>query len=362
MRILIDMGHPAHVHLFKNFIWEMEKRGHEIKVTARDKDVTLQLLAAYSIPCEIIGKPLKGKFSLSREWIDRTYKLLKVGKKFNPDVYMGVLNPSTALSGFIHRKFSVTLNDTEHATFAKRITYPFTNIILTPSSYVGNIGKKQIRYDGYHELAYLHPNYYTPNPEVLAELGLSEGEKFFIIRFVSWGASHDVGQYGIRNKIGLVKALEQYGRIFITSEAALPPELQSYQIRIAPEKLHDLLYYATLYVGEGATIASECAILGTHAIYVNSLRLGNIMEEDKKYHLVTDFSHRTCTDNTVLDEARLLLENQNLRKEGRKKSENLVQDKIDVTAFLVWLIENYQYHINQKPDLKKIQQMFGNKI
>jgi len=23
-RILIDMGHPAHVHFWKNFIWEME--------------------------------------------------------------------------------------------------------------------------------------------------------------------------------------------------------------------------------------------------------------------------------------------------------------------------------------------------
>ncbi len=39
MRILVDIGHPAHVHFFKNFIWEMEKRGHEFIVTARDKDV-----------------------------------------------------------------------------------------------------------------------------------------------------------------------------------------------------------------------------------------------------------------------------------------------------------------------------------
>ncbi|MDO9537119.1 MAG: hypothetical protein Q7J68_02245 [Thermoplasmata archaeon] len=46
MKVLFDMGHPAHVHLlqpgwlFKNTIWELEKQGHAVKVTARDKDVT----------------------------------------------------------------------------------------------------------------------------------------------------------------------------------------------------------------------------------------------------------------------------------------------------------------------------------
>ena len=55
MRILFDMGHPAHVHFFKNAIWELEKQGHEVKVTARDKDVTLELLEAYGIPYEIWG-------------------------------------------------------------------------------------------------------------------------------------------------------------------------------------------------------------------------------------------------------------------------------------------------------------------
>ena len=220
------------------------------------------------------------------------------------------------------------------------------------------MGPKQILYNGYHELAYLHPNYFTPNPNVLAELGLAEGDPFIIVRFVSWQASHDVGQRGIRDKVGLVRALEQYGRVLITSEGKLPPELQPYQIRVSPEKLHDLLYYATLYVGEGATTASECAVLGTHAIYVNSLGLGYVAEEDEKYHLVSDFSRRDCTDETVLAEARRLLQNPNLRREGKEKGEILVRDKIDVTAFMVWFIEHYPESINQMNNHPEIQQQF----
>jgi predicted glycosyltransferase len=239
------------------------------------------------------------------------------------------------------------------------LSYPFTTTICTPSCYTRDLGEKQVRYNGYHELAYLHPNRFTPNPAVLTELDLAEGDPFIIVRFVSWQASHDVGQHGIRDKVGLVKALEQYGRVLITSEGALPEELQSYQIRVSPEKLHDLLYYATLYVGEGGTTASEAAVLGTHAIYVNTLPLGYIAEEDEKYHLVSDFSRRDCTDETVLAEARRLLQNPNLRREGKEKGEALVQDKIDVTAFMVWFVENYPESASLMRNCPDIQQQFG---
>ena len=35
MNLLIDIGHPAHVHLFRNFYREMREKGHNVLVTAR---------------------------------------------------------------------------------------------------------------------------------------------------------------------------------------------------------------------------------------------------------------------------------------------------------------------------------------
>ena len=49
MKVLIDIGHPGHVHFFKNLIWILEKKGHEVLVTARGKEVTVDLLRAYGI-------------------------------------------------------------------------------------------------------------------------------------------------------------------------------------------------------------------------------------------------------------------------------------------------------------------------
>ena len=197
-----------------------------------------------------------------------------------------------------------------------------------------------------------------PNPAILTEVDLDDGDPFIIIRFVSWDASHDVGQQGISDKVGLVKALEEYGRVLITSEGDLPPGITTIPDRISPEKLHDLLYYAMMYVGEGATTASECAVLGTYAIYVNALSLGYIVEEDERYHLVSDFSRRVCTEKTILPEIKKLLQNPNIVKEGKRKAAILVQDKIDVTAFMVWLIEHYPEDVDIMKNHPEIQRQF----
>lgn len=358
MKICIDIGHPGHVHFFKNFIWKMKEKDHDILVTASVKDVTLHLLDAYHIEYTISCRRFSG-FKQAYEMVRRDIQLYKIAKKFKPDILMGINNTIAAHVSKLTNSKSIIFTDTEHAKIANAVTFPFSDVICTPNCYREYIGPKQIRYNGYHELAYLHPNYFTPNPTVLDEISLTEGDPFIIVRFVSWQASHDVGQHGISDRVGLVKALEQYGRVLITSEGALPPELQSYQIRVSPEKMHDLMYYATLYVGEGGTMASEAAVLGTHAIYVNSLGLGYIAEENEKYHLISDFSGKACTDETVQTEARRLLQNPDLRKVGKEKGDALVQDKIDVTAFMVWFVENFPDSLSLMKTQPEIQQQVG---
>lgn len=50
MRVLVDIGHPGHVHFYKHAIWELQARGHEVLVSAREKDVTRALLDHYGFP------------------------------------------------------------------------------------------------------------------------------------------------------------------------------------------------------------------------------------------------------------------------------------------------------------------------
>ena len=354
MKIMVDLGHPAHVHLFKNFIWEMEKRGHEVLITARDKEILLDLLNVYGFECITISREGKNLSGLAIELLKRDYKLFKLARSYKPDILIGMSSENLSHVGKLLRIPSVMFTDTEHAKLTNLVTFPFSDVICTPSCFNRDLGKKQIRYNGYHELAYLHPNYFTPNPAVLDEIGLSKDDAFIILRLVSWRAGHDVGQHGIKNKIELVRELEKYGRVFITSEGQLPKELEKYKIKISPEKLHDLLYYATLYIGEGATTASECAVLGTHAIYVNTLRLGYTDEEEEKYNLVYNFSDGKTMEKQAFDKALELLGNNNLRNEGKRKREKLLNDKIDVTAFMVKFVENYPESFKEMKENQRI--------
>lgn len=352
MKIIFSVGHPGHVHLFKNVIMSLQGLGHEVLVCAREKDVTIELLEKYNIEYTIISKSKHSCLHLIVEQYHRLSGFLRIMRRFQPNLSISTMDPSLAFASRLLNVPYVCLADTEHARASIFGALPFTDAILTPTSFRKQIGPKQISYKGYHELAYLHPNQFSPDPKVLDEIGLAGDNRFIIVRFVSWQASHDVGQHGIRDKIGLVKTLERYGRVLITSEGELPPEMQPYRIRVSPEKLHDLLYYATLYVGEGATTASECAVLGTHAIYVNTLGLGYISEEAEKYHLVSDFSNRICTDEAVIAEAKRLLENDKLKQEGKQKRDFLLNDKIDVTAFMVWFIEHYPSSIDIQKETK----------
>ncbi|MBA7485276.1 hypothetical protein ES707_20819 [subsurface metagenome] len=360
VRILIDMGHPGHVHLFKNFIREMEKRGHEVKITARDKEITLQLLYKYGFDFVQTGSRKVGNTNLILEWISRDIEVFKISHKFSPDILLGVGNPSIAHTSMLLRKPSIIFTDTEHAKFGNKVTFPFASAICTPSCYKETIGKTQICYNGYHELAYLHPKYFTPNPAVLAELGLTEGDPFTIIRFVSWQASHDVGQHGLTldTKRKAIREFEKFGRVFITSEKPLPEEFENYRISVSPEKVHDLLYYATLLYGESATMASVCAVLGTHAIFCDFAGRGYTDEEEREYDLVYNFKLDESSQKESIEKAVELLQDPDLKEKGRGKRERLLNDKIDVTAFMIWFIENYPESVAMTNDHSQISEIF----
>ncbi len=353
MRILLAIGHPGHVHHFKNFIWEMESKGHVIKVLAVDKEMVRSLLETFDIPYTLVMNSGKNLSEHLINMISSDYKVLKIAKEFQPDIFVGRASPFLAHISAIQRKPYIAFSDTEHAKLIKWVTFPFADSICTPSCFSMDVGNKHIRYHGYTELAYLHPNRFTPNPAVLTEIGLTEGDPFIIVRFVSWQASHDVGQHGILDKVGLVKALEQYGRVLITSEGALPEELQPYQIRVSPEKLHDLLYYATLYVGEGGTTASEAAVLGTPSLYVSSLAgtMGNFIELEGTYGLLYSFTD----GDAALSKAIEILEDPESKEKWRTKRDRLLADKIDVTAFMVWFVENYPRSITEMKEHPEAQ-------
>ncbi|KAF5412880.1 MAG: hypothetical protein C5S38_07680 [Candidatus Methanophagaceae archaeon] len=345
MRILVDIGHPAHVHLFKNMIWKLESDGHEVKITTRDKDVTLALLDAYEFTYEFLGRHRTGLASKISGAVKTNYGLYKIAKTFKPDILIGASgNFYVAQVSRLIGKPSVIFEDSEPDKSIYWLCEPFATAICTPFCFKGKLNhKKHVRYNGYKELAYLHPNYFKPDSSVLNDLKLNNGDDFVILRFVAWKAGHDFMQEGfnLETKQRFIHELERYCRVFISSESKLPGEFEQYRITIPPHKIHDMLYYAQMLIGDSQTMTTEAGILGTPAIRCNSFvgenDMGNFIELENKYGLI--YSYRDSVK--ALNKAVELLKTDNPKKDWQIKREKLLNEKIDVTNFMVGFIEDY---------------------
>lgn len=340
MRIMIAMGHPKDVHVWKNVIHNLEKNGHEVKIAARAKDITLYLLDVYGFDYEVIGTNYGTLVKKAYGLFEGNINAFKLAKKFKPDILVSG-GPYFAYVSKLIGKPQIDFIDTEPAKLSTLLSFHLSDVICTPSCFKKRINpKKHVTFDGYFELAYLHPNYFKPDPSVLDDLGLSKDDKFIVIRFVSWGASHDMGQHGFTNKREVISKLEKHGKLFITSEQKLSKDIEKYRITIPPEKIHDLLYYATMYVGDGGTMASEAAVLGTPAVFVSTIVSGYLYDE-AQYGLVHVFSDPVTGEEEGMKKAMELVKCNNLNDEAQKRKKELLRGKIDVTKFLTELIENY---------------------
>ncbi|HEY9247027.1 MAG TPA: DUF354 domain-containing protein [Candidatus Methanoperedens sp.] len=343
---LFHVGHPAHVHFFKNTIKNLLNKGFEVNITAMDKEVTIKLLRNYGFAYSIVGKNVKGLFNKMINSIKIEMNLVKIIKLYNPDLLIGVGSPYMAHSGALTGKPYINFGDTEMSKF-DFVWTPFTKVLIRPSCYKKEIGRKEIRYDGYHPLAHLHPNYFTPDTSVLEDIGMTENDDFIILRFISGTASHDIGLHGIHkdSEIDLVRSLERFGRVFITSEKKLSKEMEKYRITAPPEKIHSMLYFSRLYLGDGGTMAVEAAILGTPSIHVEATASGKatgetsgvFMELRDKYDLLYFYPDQ----RQGLEKAHEILNDRNSKKAWQHKRDILIKDKIDVSAWMTDFIERY---------------------
>lgn len=336
MRILIDINHPADVHQFKHMIWALEKEGAKFLLIARDKEHVYGLLSHYGF--KFVKRPAYNglmKF-IGIFNIDRI--ILKYARKFKPNILIG--GPGDLYIAHVAKligKPSLIFDDTEFSTIQNWLTFPFSTKIITPNCFWSNLGKKQVRYNGYHELAYLHKNYFKPNKKIVKDYDINPELPYIIIRLVSWQASHDLNKNELTNILSDIYKLEKYGKVYITSERPLTNELKKYTLNIKPYDIHHVLSFATLFIGESSTMASEAAILGVPAIFISNSQRGYTKELEEKYGLVHYFENQ----EEAFEKAFSLLKDKNSIKKYMKNHAKMLKETIDVTKWMVNYVKNY---------------------
>ncbi len=350
MNILIDIGHPAHVHLLKNTYRQLLRKNHSVFVTVRDIPAAVNLLRLYHIPFTIIGTKHDSILSKAFSQIAMDVQMARFVRKNNIQLGIGtsvVLAHVTKTT----KMRSIILDDDDDQVEPLFVNYvhPFADVILSPDC-IRRKAKNTVGYAGYHDLAYLHPNVFTPDPSVLQTAGLQPSEPFFILRFNAFKAHHDLGEHGLSfdEKKQLIALLSTYGKVLITAERELEPDFQQYSIRISPDRIHSLMYYATMFIGDSQSMTSEAAVLGTPALKCNTFagRLAVPNELEQRYGLCYSFLPENF--DKMQEKIRQLLSQPNLKTLWQSKVQTMLRDKIDVTDFFVSFIENFPRSIPKR--------------
>lgn len=271
------------------------------------------------------------------------FTLSKLTRKFKPDIIISFGSPYAGHAAFLNNKPHIALDDTDTDLITYKAYSPFALYIITPDSFLLRKPKKQIRFPGNFELAYLHPNRFTPNPKIIDKLGLQPEESYCIVRFVGHSVVHDIFENGLSStmKQQIVKELSKYVRVFVSSEIPLDPFLEKFRFPLPVYEMHNAMAFASLVFGESATMASEASVLGIPSVFLDSNGRCYTDVEEEKYGLVFRFDCNKEGLQKGLDKGVELLTTVGIKVQWQTKRKCLLDDSIDVTAFLVWFIENY---------------------
>lgn len=345
-KYLFMISHPAHFHMFKHTMNNLQRDGHEIVAVIRPKDVLEQLCIDYGLDFyKTKDRPKKwGLFGLGLSLIDKVAKVMKIVNKTKPDLLIGsdgVLAIVGKLKGI--PALECFEDDAKAVKMYSFMFFPLYSHLLAPDvcdAWYWNY--KKTGYKSYHELGYLHPNHFTPDSKVV-EKYFSIQEPYFIIRFAKLTAYHDLGVEGMTNKIAeeVIRILSNHGRIFITSERELDPQFEQYRIKINPLDMHHIMAFASMYIGDSQTMAAEAGVLGTPFVRFNDFvgKLSYLNEIENHYQL--GYGHKTNDVEGFYKSIQKWIETPNRKEICKERQQKLFSEKIDYSKFLTWFIENY---------------------
>jgi predicted glycosyltransferase len=334
-RVAFFPNHPSQIWMLRPVAERVSEFATPIWLL-RDKDCSLELAEAFGLDYQVVSKAKTGFLGNGIELAANTVRCWRLTRKLNIDLWVTKYGCGN-IAAKIARKRSLSFND-DDADVIPLIawtSYPFADAtIVTDATRMGRFEKNAIRYPGFHELFYLHPNRFTPDPGIKNELKLAKDERFLIVRLSALNAHHDAGISGVSEQLlrDIIRASRNQVRVFISSEKPISSEFEPYRFTLAVDRMHHALAFAELFVGDSQTMTAEAAVLGTPSFRLNSF-VGKIgyLDELERYGLSKGF--RPGQEADLLNAIQNAIENPLCDRKSRR--EQMLADKPDpVPAFV----------------------------
>ncbi|HKC66488.1 MAG TPA: DUF354 domain-containing protein [Pyrinomonadaceae bacterium] len=292
LRIWIDLANSPHVPFFRALIQEFERRGCEVRVTAREFAQTVEMAEGAGLRPVVIGgyggRALSGK---AGNLVGRATALMRWARGRSFDLAVSHNSYAQVAAARALGIRSVTLMDYEHQP-ANHLAFRLASRVIVPRAFpeealrrFGASARKVRRYEGTKEDVYLAD--FTPDPrfaETLFELGVKPDDVLVIVR----PPARDALYHRFENELfdELLKRLSRREDVKIILLARNRAQRTMYSERsanmILPRHALDganLIAAADLVISAGGTMNREAAALGVPAATIYAGRWAAVDEE-----------------------------------------------------------------------------------
>jgi predicted glycosyltransferase len=292
MRIWVDLTNTAHVLVLRPLVELMERRGHEVTLTARPLSHTLELLEDWGHPHIVIGAyGGTGRIGKARAAAGRVAGLWRFARSRGFD--RALAHGSTDLPPVCRllRIPNTTMFDYEWASLQHHVNCRLASRVLVPDAIpaerlarYGARPPKLVQYPGLKEEYYLAD--FEPDTSVLDQLEIDRRRVVCVVRTAP---SYALYLRGAENELlpRLLRALSENDKTQ-TIVLARTDEQRDAIAALALERVvvprhavdgRSLVALADLLVSAGGTMNREAAVLGTPVWSIFEGRLGAIDEQ-----------------------------------------------------------------------------------
>ncbi|MCP5352408.1 MAG: hypothetical protein H6926_04360 [Chromatiales bacterium] len=349
LRVAFLPAHPSQLWMLRAVADHLAGRAEPVWIL-RDKDVLLALADHFGLAYRVLSKASPNLFRAAFMLLTDTLRVWRLSKREHLDAWVtkyGPGNLGARLRGLPTLSFND--DDADVVPLVAWTSYPFAHRVLaTRWTRMGRFEPGAIHYPGFHELFYLHPNRFSPDPAIRGELGLGSDEPFALIRLSALTAHHDVGVRGVDDSLlaEIVRRCANHRvRPVISGERPLSGEFEPYRFRIPAHRIHHALAAATLFVGDSQTMTAEAAVLGTPALRLNDFvgRIGYLAELERR---ALAFGYRPDQTDALLAHIESLLTRGDAHDEFARRRARLLAECPDPVP---WFAEQIMTVIGEAP-------------
>ena len=270
LSVVIDILHYPHVNFYKHTIEILEGENIKVHVILRPRGnlVSIFKKECPNISYVLIGEHKKNMLGKMIDMAERDIAFLKFLNKIKFDVGTGIGSISLAHTTRFFRKPSILFGDDIEEKLSHYLGHTLATWDVRPKCVPAH-GKNLLQYNGFKELAYLHPKYFKPNVNILDEYNIDPYKYVFIREVSNVSLNYRNMEMGKLSKI-LDYLKEMDLKILLSIEdKSLVDLFEGHCIILEEpmEDIHSLLSYANFTLSSGDSMARESCLVGTPAIY-----------------------------------------------------------------------------------------------